>query len=173
MFSGVVIGYRLSCVVSCMNTPLDAFLTIAQGTNNPSGLLVDFPYQNIVHPTRRDITMKRVVELARRDATHFGMRIDSLESAQRVLQAASDYSEWNARSYQPALELVASALAAKQCEALQRSLGKNTSASAMRANRVLRNTRNDKKPLTQLRKPASVNVHAVIPATARQTSAPH
>jgi hypothetical protein len=156
-----------------MNTPLDASLTIAQGTNNPSGLLVDFPYQDIVHPTRRDITMKRVIELARRDATHFGMRIDSLESAQRVLQAASDYSEWNARSYRPALELIASALAAKQCEALQRSLGKSTSASAKRANRVLRNTRNETQPLTQLRKSASVNVHALAPTTARQTSAPH
>ncbi len=87
MFSGVVIGYRLNCVVSCMNTPLDAFLTIAQGTNNPSGLLVDFPYQDIVHPTRRDMTMKRVVELARRDATHCGMRVDCRGSAQRVLLA--------------------------------------------------------------------------------------
>jgi hypothetical protein len=156
-----------------MITTFETSMTLAQTTKNPLALLVDFPYQDMVHPARRDITMKRVVELAKRDATHFGMRVDSLESAQRVLQAASDYSEWNARSYRPALELIASALTAKQCETLQRSLGKSPSASAKRANRVRRNTRNDKQSLTQLRNPTSVNVHAVVPATAPQTSAPH
>ena len=107
-----------------MNTTLNSSFAATQGPDNTPILVADFPYQDIVHPAHRGMSMKRVVDLARRDAIHFGMRVDSLESAQRVLLAASDYSEWNARSYRPALELIASALAAKQCEVLQRSLGR-------------------------------------------------
>jgi hypothetical protein len=134
-----------------MITTFEASMNLAQTTKNPSTLLVDFPYQDMVHPARRDMTMKRVVELARRDATHFGMRVDSLESAQRVLQAASDYSDWNARSYRPALELIASAVAARQCEALQRSLGRSPTASTAPTNRVHRNAGKSQQQTAQTR----------------------
>ena len=109
-----------------MNTTSNLSFAATQGSNTASILVADFPYQDIVHPAHRGMSMQRVVDLARRDAIHFGMRVDSLESAQRVLLAASDYSEWNARSYRPVLELIASALAAQQCEVLQRSLGRSS-----------------------------------------------
>jgi hypothetical protein len=119
-----------------MSTTSDSSFSTTQGSNSASILVVDFPYQDIVHPAHRGMTMKHVVDLVRRDAIHFGMRVDSLESAQRVLLAASDYSEWNAQSYRPALELIASALAAKQCEVLQRSLGRSSSPGTPDTTRI-------------------------------------
>ncbi|HNV58824.1 MAG TPA: hypothetical protein PKH72_04165 [Rhodoferax sp.] len=118
-----------------MNTTLNASFAATQGPDNIPILVADFPYQDIVHPAHRGMSMKRVVDLARRDAIHFGMRVYSLESAQRVLLAASDYSEWNACSYRPALELIASALAARQCEILQRSLGRSSQLNTSDATR--------------------------------------
>jgi hypothetical protein len=121
-----------------MNTFSDSSFSTAPAAQDTSVLVVDFPYQDMVHPARRDVSMKSVVELAKRDATRFGMRVDSLESAQRVIQAASDYSEWSARSYRPFLELIASALAAKQYEALQRSLAMGLSFSPLETSRLPR-----------------------------------
>jgi hypothetical protein len=62
------------------------------------------------------------------------------------LQAASDYSEWNARSYRPFLELIASALAAKQYEALHRSLAMGLSFSQLETSRVPRSNMLDEHP---------------------------
>jgi len=76
--------------------------------------VVDFPYAEMVHPTRPTLTLSTVLHRARQAAVNEHMRVDSLESALRVLTRASQYSEWTEKSYAPLLELLRVAIAA-QC----------------------------------------------------------
>lgn len=67
---------------------------------------VAFPYVNIVHPLRPTLTLSGVIKRAEREAAIEHMRVDSLESARRVLIKAGNYSEWTEKSYAPLVELL-------------------------------------------------------------------
>ncbi len=75
---------------------------------------VAFPFNEMAHPTRPTLKLSTVIKRAEQAGTMEHMRVDSLETARSALAKASRYSDWTETSYAPLLELLDTAIAAKQ-----------------------------------------------------------